>query len=93
MTSRQAIKGRVNALVVAFESLRVFRHSVTRRLINQRAFKCNETLVTPLTGLPIITWQGAAPFPWRHSKCSIEWSQSIAQSLETWVYLISQTAC
>jgi len=28
MTSRQAIKGRVNALVVAFESLRVFRHSV-----------------------------------------------------------------
>jgi hypothetical protein len=31
MTSRQAIKGRVNALVVAFESLRVFRHSVKKR--------------------------------------------------------------
>jgi len=32
MTSRQAIKGRVNALVVAFESLRVFRHSVIGEL-------------------------------------------------------------
>jgi len=43
MTSRQAIKGRVNALVVAFESLRVFRHSVilatSRRKCPTREFR------------------------------------------------------
>jgi len=51
--------------------------------------------VRSCTGLPTITWHCAAPFVMEAFKAQhrVVSEPLIAQSLETWVYLISQTAC